>query len=182
MTDTEDVSVGDILICQDKTNMLFRRECLVIYRSADLMALITDGLVNVFFFPIDIPIFTKQSLTASKGLSAEQRLMTEYVIKNWGPREIAKKFPEIIDQEKLVIGIEPGGEEVNMALSAKVPKKLAMFWREFQATLDLSRMIHNDIPEDTEKLAMEWMLLSILKVGPTIGIKEAYERRQRHDS
>jgi hypothetical protein len=169
-------SVGDIVTCTDKTNILYRRDNVVVSSDISTFGVISEGLTEVYFCSND-----ENFAITMKGqgrLTPEQEELLKDIMQKWPLPGILKDFPDIIQKEKEAMHIK-GDKMVMMTVSASVPYQLAQYWRKFQATLDLSKGIYPELNTDTHRLMMEWMLIAMIKAVPTITLTKFLEGHQQ---
>ena len=167
MTDTAQpmFSVGDVITNTDKRSILFRRDAIVAYAEERLFSIITDGLPEIFFFdnPAPFNVVTK----GTGKLSEEQHALLHFTLSSWDYMGVISKFPDLVDGEMKNVGVDTNDME-SIAIMAKVPKKLAFYWRQQHAALVLARHIMPQLPQDVEQLMAQWGMLSALKIGASV--------------
>lgn len=165
--------LGDIVMCSDKANILFRRDCIVIYVDPTFFGVISDGLDEVYFVKDDDETFSLER-KGSKVLGVEHSTLLEATLKKWPLVTTLSKFSGLVNAELDVLGVNKENT-VRMAITATIPISLMNYWRRLRAVLEMGRMVHPEIPKDVEQLMATWAVMSAHKVVPVILTKNMLE-------
>lgn len=158
-------NIGATVVSDDKRSVLFRRDCIVTYATPTMFAIVTEGMSQVFFF--DKSEGFHEAKPGIGSLDENQLNLLRAVVSEWSFSEILCKFPDVIEEEMKGLGCDLSDNE-GVTITATVPKKLAFYWSQMIAALHLSRSVHSHIPQDAEKLLVQWAMLSTAKIEASV--------------
>jgi hypothetical protein len=167
-------SRGDVVTCKNKTSILFRRDCVVVYTDPTFFGVISEGLDEVYFLRGNDDDFSLMTSGGGK-FTAEQDVMLQEVVKRWPLVNTLTKLQKLIDIEAAAYGVDKESSS-QMVISASVPVGLINYWRRLRAVLELARpQFPDDIPQDVEQMMMVWAMMSTFKIVPILVLKNTLE-------
>jgi hypothetical protein len=172
-------SVGDVVMCSDKQSPFFRRDSVVVYNDYSIFAVMSEGLSFISFCSVADKTFTLVKRGAGK-LSPEHNAMLVEVLKNWGPVQLLKTFPAVLDRQKEQI-TEKDEKVVPLHITAFVPETMARVLREFSALIELSKAVNPGFNRDPHQMVLEWMILSITQIMPLMLAAKIREQNEEED-
>lgn len=162
--------VGDTLQCLDIRQVLFRRDLVVVRSDQHTVCLVTEGFDSIFFVdPNDQAIELKESGIGK--LTDAQEALLRHVLETWDVAQMFAKFPHLVKQtlDSTQLG---QGQPTRIALTATVAKPLADNWRRSVAILELLRAVDPRVPQDVDRLLMEWMLFLVAQAPQTVAVNK----------
>ena len=177
-------SIGDIVMNSDKTSPFYRRDSIVVYNDYSIFAVMSEGVGFISFFSVVDEGFTLVRKGEGKGsLTKDQQVMLNEILKNWAPVQLLKPFPTVLAKQRDNI-VDKDEKMVPLHITAFIPETMARIFREFSALLEMSRSVNPGFEGDSQKMILEWCVLSITSIMPLMlshHIRESHEKENEEE-
>lgn len=174
-------SVGDVVMCSDKTSPFYRRDSIVVFNDFSVFAVMSEGVDFVSFFSVMDTTFTLIKKGEGKSyLTTAQKAMLDEILRHWTPIQLLKAFPEVLKQQREQI-TEKDEQLVPLHITAYVPETMARIFREFAALIEMSKSVNPGFDKDPHQMIMEWAILSITNIMPVLlakQVKDNFEHKE----